>query len=529
VFSAAEEGSVPTLNVRARALLAALPLLFVAILSAAPARAAEGSRHERTFTLVVIPDTQLAVQNKPELFDAQTEWIVSHRRSRNIPFVVHVGDVVEWPSRVSDWERATTAMYRLNGRVPYAVAVGNHDMDAWACTPTPTCDPWAGIERDRSTTMFNTYFPRSIFRRSRSFGGSYPHQATDNSYFTFSAGHVRWLVLTIKYDPTDDELAWANQVVVRHPRHRVIVNTHEYQNGDVRSPVGERVWNRLARKHANIQFVLSGHYTSAGVRIDRGERGNAVYQMQANYQTYSIPRVNDNSYLRLIAFDTSAGTVVVRTFSPYCERTGECPAYLTDPRNQFTLTGVRFFADRRITGTVHPSKLEPNVDFGGPSDGPVKPTVAATSRRPPRTGTAQRYCSRGTPATAHRAAPCRSISYAYARADRRGSQGREIRSRPPDTAIGKALRKRPRTAAASSPHPLSRSSASVPSSSNGPLRTMRRGRADPGARTHPSGELMRRCASRARGEVWPACVRLDRGGQVRVRAEQRVVGAVFPL
>ena len=128
-----------------RRLLAAVPLLLVlltpAVLSPPTVAAAKESR---TFTLVVIPDTQLAVQNKPELFDAQTQWIVENHRSQNIPFVIHLGDVVEWPSRVSDWDRAVAAMYRLNGRVPYAVAVGNHDMDAWACTPEATCDPWPG-------------------------------------------------------------------------------------------------------------------------------------------------------------------------------------------------------------------------------------------------------------------------------------------------------------------------------------------------------------------------------------------------
>ena len=122
----------------------------------------------------------------------------------------------------------------------------------------------------------------------------------------------------------------------------MIVDTHEYQNGDNRSPIGERVWNTLARRHANIKFVLSGHYVNAGVRVDVGDHGNTVYQIQADYMTYSIPRVNDNSYMRLMDFDTRAGTVAVKTFSPYCEATGECPAYLTDPRNEFTLTGVRF-------------------------------------------------------------------------------------------------------------------------------------------------------------------------------------------
>jgi hypothetical protein len=40
-------------------------------------------------------------------------------------------------------------------------------------------------------------------------------------------------------------------------------------------------------------------------------------------------------------FDVAAETVKVRTFSPYCETTGQCPAYKTDPDNEFELTGVK--------------------------------------------------------------------------------------------------------------------------------------------------------------------------------------------
>ncbi|MBC6457055.1 metallophosphoesterase [Actinomadura sp. HBU206391] len=311
----------------------------------APSPASAGGGHgsaKGDFTLVVLPDTQLAVQNKPELFEAQTQWILDNRKSADIPFVVHVGDVVEWPSRVSDWERAARAMYPLNRKVPYAIALGNHDFDAWACTPAATCNPWSGIATDRSTDMFNTYFPRRMFEHWPSFGGGYPRGSMDNTYFELRAGDVKWLVVSLKFDPTADELDWANRVIARHPHHQVMINTHEYQSGVNRSAIGERIWNDLARKHKNIQFVFSGHYTAAGTRIDHGDHGNSVYGIQADYQTYSIPQVNDNSYLRLMRFDTKAGTIEVKTFSPWCEKTGECPAYRTEPNNEFTLTGVTF-------------------------------------------------------------------------------------------------------------------------------------------------------------------------------------------
>jgi hypothetical protein len=310
-------------------------------LVAAPPVAMAGDRSVRSqFTLVVLPDTQLAVQNKPELFSAQTEWIVANRQARNIRFVVHVGDVVEWPSRVSDWERGTAAMARLNGVVPYTVGVGNHDFDAWACNPPTSCDPNQAIATDRSTTMFNRYFPRRLFAGWPSFGGSHPRGSSDNTFFTFTAGGVDWLVLSLKYRPTDGELVWANRVIASNRDRQVILNTHEYQDGTARSAVGERIWNTVARRHRNVRFVLSGHYVAAGARVDVGDNGNTVHQIQADYQTYSIPMVDENSYLRLMAFDTRAGTVGVTTFSPYCAATGQCPSGKTDPANQFELTGV---------------------------------------------------------------------------------------------------------------------------------------------------------------------------------------------
>lgn len=127
-----------------------------------------------------------------------------------------------------------------------------------------------------------------------------------------------------------------------HPLLVHLDNTHEYQNDDTRTAGGERIWDALARRHANMQFVLSGHCTNAGLHVDRGDHGNVVYGIQADYQTYSVANVNENSYLRTMQIQPEAGTVVVKTYSPYCDQTGQCPAFKTDSRNQFTLTGVTF-------------------------------------------------------------------------------------------------------------------------------------------------------------------------------------------
>src|SRR4051794_36892986 len=84
------------------------------------------------FTVVVLPDTQFYAQSYPATFDAQTQWILDHLGTNNIKFVTHVGDIVQnaasGPDRnLIEWQRADAAFDRLDGFVPYSVALGNHD------------------------------------------------------------------------------------------------------------------------------------------------------------------------------------------------------------------------------------------------------------------------------------------------------------------------------------------------------------------------------------------------------------------
>jgi hypothetical protein len=278
------------------------------------------------FTVVVLPDTQIATQNHPEYFHAQTRWTSDNRDALALKFVAHVGDIVEWPVRTSDWDTARAAMARLDGRVPYAVAVGNHDMDAWP-------GGHAAIATDRRTSYFNRYFPRSRFAAMPGFGGSLPANASDNTYHLFSAGDVGWLVLTLKYQPTDAELAWGAGVVAANPGRHVIINTHDYMNGTARSASGQRIWNAIAGRYPNVSTVLGGHYTNQGYRSDAGVNGNLVHQIMADFQTYDETDAAENSYLRIMRFGPSGDSIVVRTYSPYFG------TYKTDARNQFIING----------------------------------------------------------------------------------------------------------------------------------------------------------------------------------------------
>ncbi|WP_216212842.1 metallophosphoesterase [Amycolatopsis aidingensis] len=304
--------------------LSALGLLVVPA-AATTGCDAEGDAGNGRFTIVVLPDTQMATESWPELFRAQTEWIAANAESRDIRYVIHEGDIVERPHQPWQWDRARSALSTLDGKVPYILAVGNHDMDAHG-TGNPQ---W-----ERETEQFNNAFPRSRFASGPSFGGTFPTQLNDSSYHLFSAGGVDWLVLSLKYIPTESETDWANRVIADHPDRKVLLVTHAYSDGARKDRTGQRLWDAMVRRHPNMLFVFSGHYVNAGRIVEPGDAGNLVYQLQADYQSYTD--AERNGYLRILEFDTAAGRVDVRTYSPHAN------AHLTDPQNQFTLTGVNF-------------------------------------------------------------------------------------------------------------------------------------------------------------------------------------------
>src|SRR5205085_2879552 len=46
-----------------------------------------------SWTLVVLPDTQIYSESYPELFKDQTRWIVANKDRYNIKYVLHLGDI----------------------------------------------------------------------------------------------------------------------------------------------------------------------------------------------------------------------------------------------------------------------------------------------------------------------------------------------------------------------------------------------------------------------------------------------------
>ena len=176
--------------------------------------------------------------------------------------------------------------------VPYSLVRGNHDESVY----------------------FDKYFNNETYLNQ--FGGYAMTEGNiNNLYKTFKAGSVDYLLLVLDFGASDEILAWANEVVLAHPNHRVIVTTHAYQGydserltyknshgsggissgSDVDTTMGnnyrgyndgERIWEKFVSKHPNIFLVLSGHTPMEDLVVyqTKGVHGNVVNQMIVDAQ-----------------------------------------------------------------------------------------------------------------------------------------------------------------------------------------------------------------------------------------------------
>lgn len=280
-----------------------------------------GARAEK-FTLVVLPDTQIAVRARPELTHSQMEWIVSNRAARNIPFVLHVGDVVDWDTpELEQWVTASACFERLDeARIPYAIAVGNHDTAA--VQPGGAAAPGDVRANLRVTDSFNRFFPVGRFTAQ---GGRMEAGKSDNAWYAFRAGGVDWLVVALELWARPAPVEWANGIVAAHPHHNVIVLTHSHLNsrGEIETRNGgygdqspRHIYEHFVAKHANVRFVFSGHVGDSAWREDLGEHGNRIIQILQCYQN----RDAGGAYLRLVEIDPEAGTVEASMYSPFHDK-----------------------------------------------------------------------------------------------------------------------------------------------------------------------------------------------------------------
>lgn len=286
----------------------------------------------KSFTIAVLPDTQFYCDTRLKLsakwgngdlrryFLEQTRWVRDNRKRLNIAFLVHEGDIVQTDAP-EEWAIAKKAMSVLDGKVSYCMCLGNHDMGFEKAD-----NKYGGNIAVNRTTKFNQYFPREHFANRSEFGGTFPPDRHDNSWYHFEAAGMKFLIVALEYHPRDEVLDWANRTVAEHPDHRVIVLTHAYLKKNrtritkrvkLKGNSGEQMWQKFVRKHRNIFMVLCGHISGEAVLTSAGDHGNSVHQVLSDYQHLNN---GGESWLRYMVFQPEANKIRIYTYNPALER-----------------------------------------------------------------------------------------------------------------------------------------------------------------------------------------------------------------
>lgn len=168
--------------------------------------------------LVLLPDTQTYAGKFPHIPDLKLIWILNNKQQ--VSFVLQQGDLTQ-NNNHREWTIVKNAFTKLNNKVPCVLAAGNHDLGSADGKFADT----------RNTALFNTYFPITMMQMLPGFAGAAENN-TENAYYIFKTGKIKWLVITPGFGPRNSILKWADSVVKKYPSHTVIINTHNYTYSD---------------------------------------------------------------------------------------------------------------------------------------------------------------------------------------------------------------------------------------------------------------------------------------------------------
>lgn len=287
------------------------------------------------FTIPVFPDTQVSlIQNRGVLF-SQIEWIAAKADSLKAPMALHVGDLVNFDN-FDQWELASVGMKILDrAKLPYAITLGNHDTGAVGMF-SGSAAPGDVRVNLRNTHKFNYFFPVNRFPLQK---GRFENDKSDNAYYLFEAGNLKWIVVTLEFCAREEAAQWMDQVLKEYPDHNAIILTHFHltPSGEINqnnAGYGDMkvidIFDEYIKPNKNVLMVLSGHVNGSAWRIDQGTEGNDIYQILQNFQR------REEGYLRLLEIDTEKGTIAAKLYSPYLDKTRD------DERSAFSFSNVKF-------------------------------------------------------------------------------------------------------------------------------------------------------------------------------------------
>jgi len=319
-----------------------------------------------SWSLILLPDTQSYVKfgRNQGILELMTSWVSENIENLNIKMVLCTGDLVEQnelivpdnvngnETSVNQWLAVSHAFKRLDGKVPYILAAGNHDFG------------YKNVEHRKSN--YNTYFPaernlltHKILRAAAK--NSQGHPTLENAIFEFISPHKRkFLFVNLEFAPRESVIKWAKKHTQKeiYKNHTGFVLTHSYLNAKNEHiahenyPIkdgnyGKAIWEKLIAPSKNIQLVVSGHIGApnnfkahVGFRKDTNNAGKRVNQMTFNAQALGGGWHGNggDGWLRILEFLPDGKTVKVKTYSPMfaISPSSKNKAWSKEPFNEFS-------------------------------------------------------------------------------------------------------------------------------------------------------------------------------------------------
>jgi len=313
------------------------------------------------FTIAVIPDSQKYVHYKmqydsnppyslncQEQMFRQMDYIAANsiKNGGNISFALHVGDFVNYYSKEKmEWELADKGMSILDGEIPYAVTIGNHDYDKQVVNKSSGDTKKNKLEGGR--TFIKYFGPESSHFKNKIWYKGFYNGGMD-SYYMFDTPKGQFLVLSLEIEPSDEVLFWAKRVIEENQNIPTILLIHKYiEIGyDKYSPgqaylypvsyrkgfpanSSKEVFEKLVKPNNQIFLILCGHsfkeFEGESVRTDVNDKGYKIYSILSDYQgrneickNNGLLELSDRTgdgWMRLLDFDFKNNFIQVRTYS----------------------------------------------------------------------------------------------------------------------------------------------------------------------------------------------------------------------
>ena len=317
------------------------------------------------FSIVVIPDTQMYVEQHPEIFEAQMNWITANQVAEKIIYVAHLGDLkddlscdnktvnVGTGGGRTEWQIVDDTLGILDAAtVAYGVIPGNHDFDQ-------VSGDCPNFTTERPLGTYNSLIGPTRFAGTAHYGdpsvptpGNRVTGSNEDNFALFESDGVKFIAINLAYKEfanpigMDPEVTWADNLLKAYPDRIGIVTSHYFMDanpGNSFGPYGQEIYDGLSN-NPNLFMMLSAHEFGEAWRTDMSGRigMQPVQALLSDYQRYVFPSndgdpgtppndpnpagidftnfgntgFGDSGLMRIMRFDTVTGMVDIESFIP---------------------------------------------------------------------------------------------------------------------------------------------------------------------------------------------------------------------